>query len=338
MSAAAQLNEAQQAYLLHFLAQAPEGSMRHGEIRKKVELISASRIGLNPNIAMPGLERMVADGMIESFTKRGTTCYRISERGRARLQSLESHRPEIRQTGGDFVPPANENIKREREAILLLGLLEADRYTLTGGEANRLCARTPGLDLNPTTATQIRQELADRGLIQIEEQGRTIRYTLTPAGRLALGNMKFGEESQLVLKGRVLNELLEAARDAAKEFERPAGTGTSIKATERPAPSSDEIERGVIEEIGELRREKYDGSGMVPIHEIRQRIRKRMGDAAARPEPLDDVIQDLRRSGRIRLVPISDRGTATPEQMRDSISVAGETLFFVELAHEPAVV
>ncbi len=121
------LNAAQMAYLLHFLAQAPEGSMRHGEIRKKVELIAANRVGLNPVVAMPGMDQMAADGLVESFNRRGTTCYRITERGRAYLQSLEAHRPAIRQTGGDYVPPADEgNIKREREVCLLLGLLEAE--------------------------------------------------------------------------------------------------------------------------------------------------------------------------------------------------------------------
>jgi predicted transcriptional regulator len=313
--------------------------MRHGEIRKKVELIAASRIGLNPNNAMTGLEKMVADGFIESFNKRGTTCYRIAERGRALLQTLESHRPAIRHTGGDFVPPSNEGIKREREACLLLALLEADGYTLTGGEANRQCARTANLDLNPTTATQVRQELADRGLIAVERQGRTIKYTLTPAGRMGLGNMKFGDESQMTIKGRVLNELMEAARDAAKEFERPAPSGGTSSSTRSAAPpSTDEIERAVIEEFDELRRGKYAGSGMVPIYEIRKRIREHLGSAAASPDLLDDAVQNLRRSGRLRLVPITDHGAATPEQIRESIPGPGETLFYLEMAHEPAVV
>lgn len=333
------LNEAQMAYLLHFLAQSEDGSMRHGEIRKKVELIAANRIGLSPANAMPGMENMAADGLVESFNRRGTTCYRITERGRAYLQSLESHRPAIRQTGGDYVPPANENIKREREVCLLLGLLEADGYTLTGGEANRLCARTANLDLNPTTATQVRQELADRGLIDIQQQGRTIRYTLTPAGRVALGNMKFGDETQMVLKGRVLNELMEAARDAAKEFESAGSASQSRPASgEAMAPSSQEIERAVMEAFEELRREKYSMSEMVPIHEIRQRIRERMGGDAAGHEVLDETMQQMRRTGQLRLVPLTDRGNVTPEQMQDAIPGMDETLFYVEIAHEPAVV
>jgi DNA-binding PadR family transcriptional regulator len=335
----AALNEAQQAYLLHFLAQANEGSMRHGEIRKKVELISASRIGLNPAVAMPGLERMVADGLIETFSKRGTTNYRLTERGRARLQALEAHRPSISKTGGDYNPPANENIKREREACLLLGLLEAEGNTLTGGEANRLVARTPNLDLNPTTATKVREELAERGLIAIERQGRTVKYALTSAGRMALGNMKFSDESQLTIKGRVLNDLMEAARDAAKEFEPSAGSGASAPSS-RPSGSTspEQIERAIMEAFDELRREKYAMSGMVPIHEIRQRIRQRVGADAARHEVLDDVVQNLWRTGRLRLIPLTDHGNATPEQMQDSIPGMGETLFFVEMAHEPAVV
>jgi predicted transcriptional regulator len=335
----AALNDEQQAYLLHFLAQAPDGSMRHGEIRKKVELIAAGRIGLNPTLAMSGLERMVADGLVETFNKRGTTNYRLTERGRARLQSLEAHRPTASKTGGEYHPPANENIKREREACLLLGLLEAEGNTLTGGEANRLVARTPNLDLNPTTATKVREELAQRGLIGIERQGRTIKYTLTSAGRMALGNMKFSDDSQLTLKGRVLNDLMEAAREAAKEFERPSGSGSTTPSSRSSGSTSpDQIERSVLEVFEELRREKYAMSGMVPIHEIRQGIRQRLGADAARHEVLDEVVQNMRRTGHLRLIPLTDHGNATPEQMQDSIPGTGETLFFVETAHEPAVV
>jgi DNA-binding PadR family transcriptional regulator len=338
-AAPAALNEAQQAYLLHFLTQAREEGMRHGEIRKKTELIAANRIGLNPGVAMPGLERMVADGLVESHEKRGTTYYRITERGRAQLQGLEAHRPAVRQTGGTYVPPANENVKREREACLLLALLEADRHTLTGGEANRLCARTPNLDLNPTTATQVREELAERGLVAIEQQGRTVKYTLTHTGRLALGSMKFGDESQLNLKGRVLNELMEAARDAAKEFERPTSTAAAgASSGSSSSPSTEKIERAVLEEFGELRREKYAMSGTVPIYEIRQRIRERLGTEAGQHDVLDEAVHNLWRSGQLRLLPITDRGSATPEQMQESIPGAGETLFYVEAAHEPAVV
>ncbi len=144
--------------------------------------------------------------------------------------------------------------------------------------------------------------------------------------------MRFGDESQLVLKGRVLNELMEAARDAAKEFEPGSSTGQSpMTAGESMAPSSQEIERAVMDAFEELRREKYSMSGMVPIHEIRQRIRERVGADAAGHEVLDEAMQRMRRAGRLRLVPLTDQGNVTPEQMQDAIPGEGETLFYVEI-------
>ena len=74
---------------------------------------------------------------------------------------------------------------------------------------------------------------------------------------------------------------------------------------------------------------------MVPIFEVRRRVGELLGPQAARHDVFDPRIRDLRRSGRLRTIAISDLRDATDEQLAESIKGINQTLFYLEAStHE----
>jgi hypothetical protein len=126
----------------------------------------------------------------------------------------------------------------------------------------------------------------------------------------------------------VLNDLLEAAREAAKQF------GGAPKA-EAAAPDPARLEQTILASFEELLRERHAVTGMVPIHEVRAGVRRQLGETAARHDVFDPAVHALRQAGRLRLIPITDGTQASPEQAQASIPGIGETLFFLETTREP---
>ena len=117
-------------------------------------------------------------------------------------------------------------MRQQRFSYLMLQLLRAHNYTLSQGQARITDSLGKGLNLNAATAWHVRHELAERGYVEIHLSGHTERYVLTQAGKLYLGTLDhadFKERYRYQLSGKVLNELLEAAREAAKTFEPTPG-------------------------------------------------------------------------------------------------------------------
>jgi hypothetical protein len=102
-------------------------------------------------------------------------------------------------------------------------------------------------------------------------------------------------------------------------------------------PSQSELAEAVMAEFRDLRRERHGSSGLVPIHEIRQRIVERFGPTAGRHDLLDEVILGLWRSQRLGLEGISDLGKATNQQLNDGIPGVSGTLFYLETPREQPV-
>ena len=152
---------------------------------------------------------------------------------------------------------------------------------------------------------------------------------------MSLGNMNFLPGPKFTFSGEALNLLLDAAREVAKQFEPQV-----VKAPPKQLPmlSVEELEKAILSALEELRREKFAVSGMVPIYEVRAVIRQQFGEDSARHDVLDEAFHQLRRGNRLRLIPIADPARATAEQLQDSIPGVGETLFYLETAHEPAAV
>jgi predicted transcriptional regulator len=318
------------AFLLGQLAAQPAIPLSQAQANRKIPA------AVRRDLEMPDLEAnrvreaLAAAGYLRMRRTGRSVTVELTDEGRQYLQSLPRYTPPG--SGRSPVrPPADARMARWRESYLLLQLLKAEHQTLPQREANQF--DTLGrkyLELNAATARQLRRQFAAEGLLTVERDGRQERYTLTDRGRLHLGALELYEAAEFRLKGDVLNRLLEAAREAAKQFE---ATAAEPRASPPPARLTD----AVWEAFQDLRREAHHRTGAVPIHEVRRHVRSTYGDEAARHDVLDEVILGLWRSGRIRLASLFDPGKATAEQLRDSIPGVGETLFYMEAAREPAV-
>lgn len=316
------------AFLLDQLSVAKDRRLAMGPANAAIPAAIARELGLSPGAANAIRAALAAEGYMAVGKAGRTVTYTLTDSGAAHLVTIRQFVP--RQTAGNVIPPSNDTVRRARVSYLLLQLLRSERHTLAGADANRFDAVGRSLELNAATARHIRGELAAEGLISVARSGRAESYTLTPAGRLHLGALSFHDDFVFSLTGKVLNDLLEAARDAAKQFE-----STTAPAAAEP-PSADELRAEILLAFDELSREAHADTGLVPIHEVRAAIRDRFGPGLVRHDAFDEAVLALWRSKRVRLTPIADRGRATPDQLRDGIAGVGETLFYLEPAHAAA--
>ncbi len=218
---------------------------------------------------------------------------------------------------------------------MLLQLLDADGGTLTKGEANHLIRSKlqTSLSLKPAAANLRRAKLAERGYLRITKNGRSEVYSLTPDGLeyLAAGAQHLAH-ADFIVKGKTLNALVAAARELPFQ-----GSQRTAPAAAQAQPDKTTLENAVLAEFEDLRREHYGRSGLVPIHEMRQRIRQRFGPAAGQHEVLDEVILGLWRQKRLGVEGISDLSLATPAQLNDAIPNVSGPLFYLEAPREQPV-
>jgi predicted transcriptional regulator len=329
----------QRAFLLDQIAGAPCESLGKGAANRAIPAAAKRELELDTSNLNRLRSDMTAEGLLKTERANRIESYQLTDKGRAYLEQHRSSVPTL-PTGrvGVVTPPSNDLVRKFRISYLLLQLLKAERHTLSQGEANRFDALGRRLELNAATARAIRHELAEQGLLAISKQNRFEAYTLTPEGRLQLGTLAFDDDFEFKIRGRVLNDLLEAAREAAKQF-AGAPADTVKRDTGMPAeaviPETSRLDEAILRAFEELLRERHTVTGMVPIHEVRAEVRKHLGETAARHDAFDPVILSLRQAGRLRLVPITDGTKASLEQLQASVPGIGETLFFLEAAYEP---
>ncbi|HVK08564.1 MAG TPA: hypothetical protein VM597_07280 [Gemmataceae bacterium] len=327
-----ELSLQQRGYLLHQIAQADGQRLAQGKANAAIPTAARKSLGLDTAAANRVRAELQAEGLLGSERVNRVLYYILTDEGRAYLERHRAVLPQIPGgRAGRVIPPTNEQVRLSRVAYLLLQLFKAPDYTLHAAEANKRTSQSEKLELNAATAQHVRRELAAEGLLTITATDRSERYTLTPAGRLRLGTLSFYDSFRFDLRGKVLNDLLEAAREAAKQFS-PAEATPGRPA---PPPAPDEVERTIINAFQELLRERHSASGMVPVHEARAEVRRRLGDPAARHDAFDPAVLRLRQAGKFRLVPITDLSRASADQLQASIPGLGETLFFLEAAREP---
>ena len=97
-----------------------------------------------------------------------------------------------------------------------------------------------------------------------------------------------------------------------------------------PAAAEDEIEKIVLSAYEDLCREKYFRTNAVPIFEVRNVVRDRLGQDAAGHGVLDTIILNLRRSGRFRLIAMSLSLDTPREQIDAGIPGLEEVFFYME--------
>ncbi len=319
----------QRAYLLQQVKDAGAGKLTKGKANR-FPRIAARELNLTSAVANAVREQLVQEGYLQVARKGGSETYDLTDAGETYLQTLE-HKPlPTGKEGAEHEAEVSEEVRKYRRTFLLFQLFETEGQTLDQKAINRF--REPGrkgLGLKAAVANAFRRQLIEEGLIEEQRQDRNVTYTLTLTGREELGATAHFPDVELLINGRVLNELLEAASDAARQFQAPeAGPAP------RPMPSAE----AVWEAFEELRRQKYEASGRVPIHEVRSRIAAKYGPEAARSDVFDEQVRRLRRDGRIRMLPLRDLQQATAEQLSASLPGEDETLFYLEVAQaEPAL-
>jgi predicted transcriptional regulator len=326
----------QQAYLLEQLA--VEGANKTpGELNKKITAAAKRELELTADVANKVRRELAERGDLEMSKKGRRVSYALSATGRVYLAGLE--RPAVRgrtnQASAINEAVISPEVREAQKAYLLLQLLDADGQPLSRGEANRIPDELRNsLGLKPAVANYRRAKLAEQGYVRITSSGRTEHYSLTRDGLdyLAAGAGHL-DHAKFTLKGKTLRTLVAAARDSSFKGDRPPGSVSR----ERPAPSPSELAEAVLAEFQELRRERHGRDGLVPIHEVRQRMAQHFGSVAARHDVLDDVVLGLWRKKRLSLVAISDLGDATEQQLNESIQGVHGTLFYLEAPREQPV-
>lgn len=211
----------QRAYLLQQVMESPEHQLAKGKANRFPRAVSRE-LDLTPTLANTLRDELVGEGHLRTLKKSGSIVYELTDAGKAHLQTLERRPiPEGRKPSREG--PVSSEVHLARKTFLLFQLFEADNQTLEQKAANRF--REPGrkhLDLKASTANRLRREMADQGLIQLTRNGRNAVYKLTQAGVEFLGARSNFPDTEFALSGRVLNDLLEAARETARQFQTPA--------------------------------------------------------------------------------------------------------------------
>lgn len=325
----------QRAFLLGQLANQGTGSKSAGELNKKLPADARRKLHLTNDVAAKIRDELAEEKYLEKRKEGRKLMFAITESGRAYLTGLEQpvlfgRTKKQVSVDEDAIPP---DLREGQRAYLLLQLLDAEGQSLTQGEANKNIRRelVASLGLNPAVANFRRSKLAEQGYIKIEPIARSTRYSLTPDGRDYLfAGARHIDHALITLKGKTLNALVSGARDSS--FDRDAPTLIVPH-----APSPTELAEAVQDEFRVLLRERHGRSGLVPIHEVRQRIAARFGETAARHDVLDEVILALWREHRLGLEGISDLSSATEQQLNDSIQGVNTTLFYLEVLREQPV-
>jgi hypothetical protein len=120
----------------------------------------------------------------------------------------------------------------------------------------------------------------------------------------------------------------EAAAESAASF---------IPKTEAPpqaAAGGPVNDKAVLSAIEGLAKEEYLRDGIVPVHALRKKIIEKYGPQAGTHAALDQMLKQLRREKRIRMIPIGDLSRATREELDASVPGEGGLLFDIELPRQ----
>lgn len=319
LSAPEVLDLRRQAFILHQLASAPNGTRSRADADKRTPKPLREELSLTPAAADAWRGALRDRGLVREVGEK-VVSHAITDAGREWLREHDVFIP-LAPARGRVGPAPDAAVADARTAWVMLQLLDAPAE---GASATTLNKR-PGparLGLNSATARRVRGELVVRRMVAVSRTLRSERFALTPAGLTYLTGLSFDGLGTLKIAAPALTRLLQAARGASA----PPPTGPTAPPPVPPA----QLEEVVVGIFQELLGQKYAALQMVPIHEIRAAVAARCGPDAASHAVLDGLLLDLRRAKKVGLVSISDRSRATPEQLRDSVAGVGETFFYVE--------
>jgi DNA-binding PadR family transcriptional regulator len=245
--------------------------------------------------------------------KDNRVCYRLTPTGEAHARALPGYVP----------PPPLPPLEGEAAALLLMELFIA-------GDSGKAVSQLVKSATKTTLPHSIRMEPAVGGPFLTAMQrhgwiepagGKIVR--LSDAGKRKLAAIPQHPQLQWKLTGSAINELLRMARAS---LDSPAHHHPAAPPEHIVSPLTDDA---LIEEAKTLLRERHGRTGFVPIFELRHHVEQNHGAAEASHAQLDARLRRLRAAGRLRLVSISDRSRATPEQLSASIPGEDELFFYV---------
>ena len=213
-----------------------------------------------------------------------------------------------------------------QKAIILLQFLRNEEKRLTRSDLGaKLRTKTikEATALDPEAINQVLTHLVGQGYLSVKKHGKGSTHTLTQNGEDYLGASDQYPTIEIRLTGTILNVLMALAR-------KNGATTRPVVTESHSLPGPEELDAAILRAFEGLRRERYSHLDMVPIFEVRRRVGERLGPHATRQDVFDPCVRDLRRSGRLRTIAISDLSDATDEQLAESVPGVNETLFYLE--------
>ncbi len=227
----------QQAFLLHQLATASDGTLSQSAANKAIPKQIQEELNLPAKAANDLRGEMALSGWLTEVKVKRIVTYSITEAGKQQFHDLERFLPLLPAKGKNR-PPADDWIRVAREVYILDALARADGQTMSKTNAAAF-SKQNCLELNPATARAVLTELALRGDILVHRSNGSESYSLTPEGTALRGKLRsecpilppLGKPSsapnESVHRGReafVLLKLLQSAKYALWESDAVTGS------------------------------------------------------------------------------------------------------------------
>jgi len=314
-----------QAFLLDQVASARDGKLSRTDANKPIPKQIQDELTLDAATAGDFRREMVSRGLLAEQKVKRSVVLAITEAGRTLLRDNHFYVP-LRPAKGEVNDADDSVLRQKRVALLLLQLVDIPEGGHTPADLKKKFEPLQAkLKLNSATARFVRGGLADVRFIAVTRTARSEKYVLTEAGHSHLGTLSFEDFGKLTLSGSALTRLLRVAR--ASEVYPP----------DHPPPlvlTPRDLEAAVLAASEQVRRD--GNTKLAPICEVRAIMRQRYDEAAVSRDAFDECILELRRSKKQRVISISDKSSATGEQLRDSVLAVGEVFFYLENIDESA--
>lgn len=99
------------------------------------------------------------------------------------------------------------------------------------------------------------------------------------------------------------------------------------------APKASGVARQLKDRVGDIhdavKREAFADQDLTPVHAVRERVRRELGEEAASHAVFDKVLLDLHQAGEIRLTPISTPGGVPEKELAGAIRSVGQHMFYM---------
>jgi len=290
------------------------------------------------------LAGLLQEGFVSDQVVRKSVSWHLTESGAAYLATLPAWPPP------KVVKPVHDDAQllaqQQAYALFQLFIAKGGKFSAAQLRTKLMGAKAKLVRFDAATVEWVMSLLVADGSVIEQRRGKSVSWQPVESAASRLAKLEQHPEVELTLNGAAWNavKLTNAGASSVSQsppqpspgvpgkgvrLASPALSASDRGSTSNALPSAAEFEDIILAEFRELLREKHWHTGMVPIHEIRQRVAAGQGERAARHDVLDERVRQLRRADRLRLISLSDLSRATPEQLADSIPGDNETFFYV---------